>query len=878
MTPLNSQYGAPLVGLDAELAALTRSPSPDGGVGQNPGLHAAPRGDSQSPQMGSSPAGTGAPFEGMGPFLENDDPDVFKEIHQLVLRQEPLAKNRKALDDYYTACKNGHALYFNLTKVQDQDLYKCELMPGANSLVKAAVPNKLADLCCKIVETLMVDPPQPSPQAENDSEEAERAVEMAEEFLTQDGGDSGTRDARLFWQLLDAATSKSASFAHYWVDQTGNGSVPLQIKAHPQAQDPNNPSVATDAMGQPAPTTDFILRYVQGEVVSDAPGKPQFAPGAQFTEDPSQAPPQWQPKIRIDRLGREHVRCYPETSDISDAEMVIVLGFSTLDEAKRRWPATVGQMEDGELAALCDWTPPRYLHLLPPALRARWKMQDGSAAKDTKGTSNDQRVMFFYLCYRRATPTYPKGCAVAISGADSGTCLGKDTLTADVPMPKGGTTVRGLDIPLTQWDLVLDADDSDPMGKPLAERISGANEASSRLAQSFLDAIDIILNPAYYTTVTSPVSEDDLKNSRATGNHIQVLSRDDYPVAEAVRPLPPNFFDGLTWQYDAMESAFGVSKASLGENKQQEVSGVARSIAVQQANVALSRMQQGLASSYERHCRIKLQQALKYFSAPQMIRYVGEDGAYKQEWFSGVDFALVTDVKVQAGTATMMPPQQKIQYIQSMQNAGYVSPEDAADAARPTFAGSLGLPEDPVKQHVESQVSSFLKGPPSPEWIQQAQQYQQAKAVADQQTAANQQAYQQHEAQKAAVHAAQPQPGEGMPGAVAPVQDPPPQPVQPSVPPPWTPFAPLPCDDEPLIAAQRQRRLVRLMLSARFKAQPPEWQQTVVEEYNRMRTAVAAAAVPPALPHGVSVVAKTDASTIGQAEQNAAHPNAQKAA
>lgn len=876
MTPINSQYGAPLQGLDAELAALNRAPAPDGGVGQNPGLHAGPPDDTEGEQPSQ--------FQGLGPFLEDEDPVVFKEIHNLVLRQEPLAKNRKALDDYYTACKNGHSLWFNLTKIQDQDIYKCELMPGANAIVKTAVPNKLADLCCKIVETLMVDPPQPSPQAENDSEEAERAVEMAEEFLTQDGGDSGTRDARLIWQLLDSATSKSAQFSHYWVDQTGNGSVPLQIKAHPQAQDPNAPSMAMDAMGQPAPTTDFVLRYVSGEVVSDEAGKIQFAPGVQFTEDPSQAATSWQPKIRIDKYGREHVRCYPETADISDAEMVIVLGFATLDEAKRRWPDTVGQMEDSELSALCDWTPPRYMHLLPPALRARWKLQDSSAAKDQKGTSNDQRVMFFYLCYRRCTPTYKKGCAVAISGANTGTCLGKDTLTASVPMPKGGTDVRNLDIPLAQWDLVLDADDQDPMCKPLAERISGANEASSRLAQSFLDAIDIILHPAYYATVTSPVTGDDVLNSRATGNHIPVLSKDDYPQAEAPRALPDNFFNGLSWQYDAMESAFGVSKASLGADKQQEVSGVARSIAVQQANVALSRMQQGLVSSYERHCRIKLQQAVKHFSAPQMIRYVGEDGAYKQEWFSGVDFALVTDVKVQAGTATMMPPQQKLQYIQAMQAAGYVGPEDAADAARPTFAGTLGLPEDPVTQHIESQVSGFLKGPPFEGWIQQAQTFNQAKAVADQQNAVAQQQYQQHEQQKLAVHASQPKPSEGQPGAIQPPQDPPPQPIQPMdqngqpLPPPWTPFQPLPCDDEPLIASQRQRRLVRLMLSARFKAQPPEWQQTVITEYVRMRTAVAASQAPPALPHGVSIGVKAGPGDVAQAEQAATHPNAQKAA
>jgi hypothetical protein len=57
----------------------------------------------------------------------------------------------------------------------------------------------------------------------------------------------------------------------------------------------------------------------------------------------------------------------------------------------------------------------------------------------------------------------------------------------------------------------------------------------------------------------------------------------------------------------------------------------------------------------------------------------------------------------------------------------------------------------------------------------------------------------------------------------------------------WTPFAPLPMDDEPQVAALRQKRLRKLMATARFSAQPPEWQQVVKDEYQRMRQAVALA-------------------------------------
>jgi hypothetical protein len=71
-----------------------------------------------------------------------------------------------------------------------------------------------------------------------------------------------------------------------------------------------------------------------------------------------------------------------------------------LDEAKRRWPDMVGQMSDEELGQLCDWMPNRYVVLLPPALRSRWKIANG-AQKDPKGGTNDQRMMFYYAFYKR---------------------------------------------------------------------------------------------------------------------------------------------------------------------------------------------------------------------------------------------------------------------------------------------------------------------------------------------------------------------------------------------------------------------------------------------------------------------------------------------
>lgn len=786
-------------------------------------------------------------FTGLGPFLEDEPDQVFRAVHNMVLRQEILAKNRLAQDDYWTQVKQGFGDYYRLEKLPDQDRWKCVVAPGTSSISLAPVPNKAADLCNKVVEAIMVDPPKPSPKAENDAEDSERAAEMAEEFLSQDGGEQGTRDDRLFWSSLDAATSKSAAFHHYWVDAQGGGSVPLQIKAHPQAQDANNPLVGPDGM----PTTDYILRYVTED--------------GQFTQDASQAKPQWLPKICIDQWGREHIRTYPETADVHDAEKVIGLYYCTLGQAKRRWPDSVGQLEDDQLGQLCDWTPPRYLKLLPPALRARWKQATGDAT-DPKGSANDERTMFYYVAYVRPVPLYPKGATVFCSGADGGTILGKDTLTADVPDPKseGSKAMRCLDLPIVQIDLIQDADDKEPLGKPLIGRFGGAGQALSTLGRAFLEAIDIILHPATYTPVTSPVTGDDVQHSRATGEHIQVLSREDYPHYEDQRQLPTNYLQVTEWLTEDMHSASGVSKASSGNDKQQEVSGVARNIAVKQANVALSRFQQSVLASYERHYRIKCQLAMKSFTVPQQLMYEGEDGAYKQEWWTGVDFAKVTDISIASGTGTMMAPQDKVAYVQQLSSTGMMTPAQAAKAARPAFADALGLPDDPHQQRVERQVGSWLKGPPDDQWVPHFQAYE-----AEQQQIAAVVQQQQVEQQAAVADDGHQRGLQGLPEAPQPQAV---QPPQPTIPAPWTPFGPLPMDDEPMIAALRQERLSDLMATVRYSAQPPEWQQMVVIEYTRMRQAVSAAQRPPDLPKGVTVQAKTTAADVGTAEQNAMHP------
>jgi hypothetical protein len=153
----------------------------------------------------------------------------------------------------------------------------------------------------------------------------------------------------------------------------------------------------------------------------------------------------------------------------------------------------------------------------------------------------------------------------------------------------------------------------------------------------------------------------------------------------------------------------------------------------------------------------------------------------------------------------------------------------------------LGLDVDPQQQRVERQVSSWLEGPPKgngpgTDWLSQFKHYEQAQQQYQQMQQQAQMQFQQAQAQFQQIQQQAQQMGQ-------PVTAQPPQPPQ--LPPapvaPWTPFGALPMDDEPEIANVRKRRLRRLMATTSFTAQPVEWQGMVVNEYRRMRQALALA-------------------------------------
>lgn len=858
--PIKPAAPSLLAGIDAILAGqpIEQNPQSFAGVSTPPSSSSAlvPTTD-----PGAAPAAAGpAPKKLQGPLFEASDADAFNATHAQVLRQEPLAMSRLALDKHYTYVKLGYGLFSTLKKEPNKDIYSQRLEYGANAISMAGVPNKIWDQCNKTVETLLQDFPEPEAEPDDDSEEATNACQIANRFLKKDGSEQGTNDAVLYYDRAARSLVGATGFIEYWVDSTGGGWVPLQIKAHPLAVDANNPLVDPAGM----PTTDYILRYVTAD--------------GQFTDNPAEAAPQWQPKIRASKWEREHVRMFPENGPLDQARQVIVLGYCTIGEAKERWPE-VAAMADEQLTSLLDWTPPRYIELLPPFQRARWRAADGREKE--KQAASDERIIFYYHLYRVADRAYPKGCDLVLSGASGGMKLHQDTLSADVqitppasqsaqpgpaassapapvapgaslpvplaqapmaaPAPQKVTETRCMEIPLVAVTLRPDPDEKDPTGRCYVEMLAGAAENNSYLASSFAELIDKILHQPFAIQSTSPIEGWQVEDARATGDFLLLNTPEDEPKQLPVPVLPTAFFNMYELTDEALNSMGSTERGAHGGDNAQERSGKAITLARSLNNVTLSSMLTALTTAYARGCRIKIQLAMKWFTTPQQLSYTGEDGAYKQDDWTGVDFARVGKVTIKAGTGTMMPPDQKVEYIATLAQGPVplIPPDEAAEAARPSFAKRLGLPDNPHEQYVARCIDAWLKGPPEG-WEQQYQTWFTAQQQFQAQVAA-------FTAQQAAAPTG---PALVPPDAGAPQGAPqgalPPQ--APQIPMPWTPFAPRPNDDEPQLAAIWVRRLSRVISSVKFSGFTPGWQQILTDKYLQERQYLAPPPMPAPVP------------------------------
>lgn len=752
-------------------------------------------------------------------LMDADDQTAFRTVEQLVRSQDRVAKNRWAIDTYYRWTDAGIP-FGRLDKIPNQSIWVAKLPPGAARENRAAIPNKANDLCNKVTQRLLNDPPQPNPQARTNMEGAREAGELASQFLRINGGESGLNRVQNYrWGLRNALVCAS-SFLVYELDPNGGGYQPLQVLAAPKAlvYDPQNPNLEPtgppDPMtGQPSmqPTVNPILRYL--------------SPDGQFVPTAAQADKVWLPKIRIKRKRREQIRTFPIQSSIEECQAAIIIDYCTVAEGIARWSETVGKMSPTELASLASWRPALSEIIVPFLFRGGNADGMTGPALDEVGTFSPilQRRMFFYTMYIPATPEYDEGLHLDVSGMNGGTILHREGLDYTVTMPNGDQELRCRDIPIVQITPCQDITDMDPMGFPFISRFSGSAEAAATLYAAYADYLDRGLHPHVFIHSDTPVDDDDWANRMVP----IILNPGDPPPNYEIIPPPPDIVRVAGDMHQQQDVASGLNETAQGLETDSSVSGIAKNITVQQAAVQLSDILQQSNQAFTRGWRIECQIAQAKFTTPQLLSYDGTGGASEEVWFKGEDLAGIDDIGIEPGTGTMMTAEGKAQYVSFMQANGWITSDRAAEVGVTGIARDLGLPPDPIEQAINRAVTGWLKGPPEG-WELQEQQYQEQVAAYTQATMPTVQAHAEQDAQA--------QLG-GAPPAPPPALPPPPQR-------PWSPFSPRPNDTEPGVALAWVRRLSKLMLSPEYDAAIPAWKTLVDEKYLTARQAIQ----PPPMP------------------------------
>jgi hypothetical protein len=541
-------------------------------------------------------------------------------------------------------------------------------------------------------------------------------------------------------------------------------------------------------MGQPQqqeiPVADYVFRYVTD--------------GQQFTDNPAEAAIQWLPKHMRDVLGPQHVRTVPDTADVANAEAVVLLMFGPLSDLKRRVPE-LSEWDDAQLARLVEWKPRRAKVLVPSALRNRWKDQQG---KKDNLTIDDNTLVFWYYKYCKGGPSYTDGAEIIVTGIDGGMVLKKATLRKDLPPTDGGEArVLLRSVPVSQCKSLHDSETRDPFGKAPIDLFGATNEGLANLYGAVQEDTTNRLNPNSFIPSTSPVQAWQL--AQRNKEPIPIYSKEDAPFYEEFADLPtflPQVIDKLE---TSMQEAAMLGTAAENLNSPQSVSGTAKTIELTQAKTNLAPVAQNFFTFVKRYWRLKLELAQAFLTIPQQVEYLGADQAYKQEHWTGADFAGVKDVSVLPGTGTMMDPTQKQNFLANAQANLWIEADEAAEVGRSAVSDDLGLKASPHEDTTKRELALWTKGPQEG-WTPAAPQVD--------------------------------------PGTGQPMVDP--QTNQPAMTPPSsTPFLPRPTDDDPTVAKRQYAVLRDFIASSDYSKHPPEWRALLDQRYVMARQAAGIATI-----------------------------------
>ena len=763
-----------------------------------------------------------------GPLLTESDRAIFELIHEDVVALEPHASNQWEEIKRNRAWRMGKRWQQLVSKhVENRAVLK---YVDRSAGFDANLPNKIDDLSRKIVATVTSDEPQPQAEPRSAADEDVQSAEFAERILVAECDANRLNVAERIRDALDLSITDKSAFLYLRVEPTAGGYRPKEIEAAPLATDPQQPTMVpapppTDATGAPIPVPSVgpdgrplpppMMPYA-GPLVSRLVDEGVTT----FVESPAAAGRQWLPGFVLEIVPVGRVRLHPPTSaSVADATAVTLLLFSTLGELERRFPKTVGRLSDADAQRVCAWTPLRANELLPDALRVLSGM---GATKG--GRPRPDTLVWYYARYEASTTDYPDGCFVYAGG--EGVFVEKGENAAMVPLPDDTERKDCLDIPVVQIRPKPDLLTGDWSGDGLIGMFAPGDEYRAQIMGGLLEASDINLHLASFMSATSVAGarNDTIQHSRDTGVPIKVQSvRDDKPEFEPAREMPQMALQLFKLVSDEMNVAASLGATAQGLETTDVNSGIQAQVTVEQAKTGLGGAFTAWRNGYARLLTLMVQQARARFLVAQRVRYVGDDGAAKEENFRGSDFHGVADVKVKPGTGSMMGPSAKQQYVANlrMMFPGQLNEADAYEIVLSGVSGQIGAADNPHRQRVLRQINQWKQGPPEG-WAPMPPPPPAMPPMP-----------MPPDMMGGAPMGGPPMPAAGMAPPMAPPLPPGPPPRDPS-----SPFDARPVDTQIDVATIRLRELGQTMAGTAFDRQPAPWQAVLIASYMESAQAI----------------------------------------
>lgn len=718
-----------------------------------------------------------------GWWLDEPDPAKVKSaVIDLWKRQDSAARKREAKERKHELVRAGVR---GVQVIADEEMDSYTVRAPLSSEAAPKAPNKADQLIRRIAATLTVDPPGPEVTPTSDSDEERAAAELAERILKVEGGPGERDDVSMLREAIDSAGTYASMFLYTYLHPQ-HTLVPVEIQAHPAAQTEADALVVLDPMTgveTPADPATLVTRYVRVD--------------GTLTDTAAEAMMGWQPKVCEKLLRPSQVRPVPlvGTRDIPMAAGVLVGDVLTLGEVIGRYYG--GERPDEAVCKqLVKWRPEGVdvAKWVPKAHRELLSSENAPTRPD--GTVADDALVVVLVLYLQSGPMAPHGAYLVIGGP-------KEPIVREpwrVTIGDGEKArVEHLPLPIAQLRWQDDTRSGDPYGISGVEDLAPLEEMRATALKFILDYATRFGAPQVFLPFGTTLQPGQMARRDGTPIFIDPAAQPFYEQLPPLSPVVQQIYEGMGQE---MDTASGLQEAAQGVASSSVKSGRHAQQIIEQALVALAGLQQNANKFVCRVWSLRLTFMRAYYTAPRVLRLLGEGGDYQQRQWVGTDLMGAGDIQIARGTGTMMPKSAKAALAQQdLEVAMKLGDQTAVQRYYRALTGGttplLGLQDDPIRQRIARQLAQWRDGakaqqPPAPE--------------------------------------PDPMNVDPMTGQPMPAPDPVAQQAA-------AIFAPNPTDELPTVAPVRLQELADAMAARAFLQADPRYQQALAAEYERMRAA-----------------------------------------